>query len=75
MTVGPLLLPLRLDGTPSCARSPNFVTLPLLGFAHALELLDNVRVQFAERGLIGPAGFPEGGAISPAKPAKSLNVS
>jgi hypothetical protein len=51
------------------------VALPLLGFAHALELLDNVRVQFAERGLIGPAGFPEGGAISPAKPAKSPNFS
>jgi hypothetical protein len=51
------------------------VALPLPGFAPALELLENVRMQFAERGLIGPAGSAEGGAISPAEPAKSPNFS
>jgi hypothetical protein len=55
---------------------PEFtVALPLPGFAQALETLDNVRTQFAARGLVGPADCPDDGALPPAKPARSPNFS
>jgi hypothetical protein len=38
-------------------------------------MLENARAQFATQGLIGAAGSPEGGAISPATPTKSPNFS
>ena len=51
------------------------VALPLQGFVHALDVLENVRSQFAAQGLVGPAGSPEGAPPAPPKPRKSPNFS
>jgi hypothetical protein len=52
------------------------VAPPLQGFVHALGVLENVRTQFAEQGLIGLGGSPEGGSPPPPpKPTKSPNFS
>jgi hypothetical protein len=37
------------------------LTLPVEGSMQALGVLESVSTQFAARGLIGPAGSPEGG--------------
>jgi hypothetical protein len=50
------------------------IALPVQGFMQALGVLENVRDRFAEQGLIGPAGTPEGGAPPP-PPPKSPNFS
>jgi hypothetical protein len=50
------------------------VALPLQGFVHALGVLEGVRNQFAEQGLLAPATSAEGGAPPP-PPAKSPNFS
>ena len=50
------------------------IALPLPGFAQALGMLENVRAQFAARGLVGPADCPdEAAALPPTKPARSPN--
>jgi hypothetical protein len=50
------------------------VALPVQGFMQALGILENVRARFAEQGVIGPPGSPEGGTPPPS-PAKSPNFS
>jgi hypothetical protein len=51
------------------------VALPVQGFIQALNVLESVRERFAEQGLLGPSGSPEGGASPQPKPAKSPNFS
>jgi hypothetical protein len=48
--------------------------LPVQGFVHALGVLENARARFAEQGLLGPAGSPEG-RVPPPPRAKSPNFS
>jgi hypothetical protein len=50
------------------------LALPLQGFVNALGVFQKVRDQFAEQGLLGASGSPEGGAPPP-PPAKSPNFS
>lgn len=49
------------------------IALPLQGFMQALGVLENVRARFAEQGLIGAPGSPEGNNPVPPKPMKSPN--
>jgi hypothetical protein len=52
------------------------IALPMQGFMQAFGVLENVRDRFAEQGLIGPAGSPDGGASPPPpKATKSPNFS
>jgi hypothetical protein len=49
------------------------VALPVQGFLQALGVLESVRARFAEQGLIGAPGSPEGNNPAPPMPTKSPN--
>jgi hypothetical protein len=49
------------------------IALPLQGFIQALGVLENVRARFAEQGLIGAPGSPEGNVPPSPMPTKSPN--
>jgi hypothetical protein len=49
------------------------VALPVQGFLQALGVLESVRARFAEQGLIGAPGSPEGNVPPSPMPTKSPN--